>query len=76
MLSQLSSVLRTPPPPSAIGSQPILLGLPMFMRNLYYACHPILLRAAMMVLIVVASHHVSGFTILGRLTTAMLCHEA
>jgi len=49
----------------------LLLGLPMFMRFPCYACHPILLRAAIMVLVAVTSHYVSGFTFSGRLTTAI-----
>jgi len=76
MLSWGSSVLRTSPPPSAIDCLSIRLGLPMFMRNPYYARHPILLRAAITVQIVVASRYVSGFAYSGRLTTAELCNEA
>ena len=53
-----------------------MLGLPMFMRNLYYTYHPIVLRAAIMVHIVVASHHVASFARSGRLTTAKLSNEA
>ena len=69
-------VLRTSPPPSAPIGLLVLLGLPTFIRNLYHARHPILLRAAGMVSFVVASHLMSGFTTLGRLTAAMLCNEA
>ncbi len=76
MLSWVSAVLRTSPPPSAIDGLSILLGLPMFMRNPYYARHPILLRAAISVPIVVASRYVSGFALSGRLTTAKLRNEA
>ena len=46
------------------------------MRNPHHARHPILLRAAIMVRFVVASHYVTGFITFGRLTTAMLCNEA
>lgn len=54
----------------------VSLGDPMFMRCPCHARHPILLRTAMLMHIVVSSKHVSGFTIFGRLTTVKLRNEA
>ena len=69
MLSQVSSVLRASPPPSAIIGKLILLGLPKFIRFPYYARHPILHRTALQVLIVVSSLQVAGFAPYRRLAT-------
>jgi len=76
MLSYVSTVLQTSPPPSTICGKQIPLGLPKFMRFPYYARHPILHRIALQVLFVVASLQVSDFIIFGSLVTIKLCNDA